>query len=190
MVYRGAKYPWFVSWNRRFWLFRVKRGEWISTWKKADWTLDTAGALGCLLHAFLPMLPVPKLPMRQRPHVMSLCNQGNCTICPQSSSHGSHLLKATSHLAVLPLKGGRLKRLFILGWSRTGLRHSWTWQLILKNEDTRYYLPTLQGSDEWYVPAQEQLSLCHFSFITDNIHSIFKITAVHDLPNVSSQCCD
>lgn len=145
-----------------FWLFRVKRGEWISTWKRADWTLDTAGALWCL-HTFPHVLPVPMLPTRQRPRVMSPCHQGNCTVCSQSSSHGSHLPKATSHLALLPLKGGRLKRLFILGWSRTGLRDSWTWQLILKKEDTGHYSPTLQGSDEWYAPALEQLSLCHFS---------------------------
>lgn len=144
-------------------LVRVKRGEWISAWKKADWILDTAGALQCLLHAFPHMLPVPMLPRRQRPRVKSPCNQGNNTTCSHSSSHGSHLPKATSHLALLPLKGRRLKRLFILGWSRTGLRHSWTWQLILKKEDTRYYSPALQGSDEWYVSALEQLSLCHFS---------------------------
>lgn len=164
MVSRGAKYPWFVSWNSswKHVLVIQSKERRMNLHLEKGW-LDTARALRCLLHAFLPMLPVPMLPMRLRPCVTSPCNQCNCTTCSQSSSHGSHLLKATSHLALLPLKGGRLKRLFILGWSRTGLRHSWTWQLILKNEDTRYYSPTLQGSDEWYAPALEQLSLCHFS---------------------------
>lgn len=73
-------------------------------------------------------------PQEDRDHGQCLpADPGKCTICSQCSSPGSHLPKATSHLALLPLKGA------VQGWiscsssggSRTRLRHSWRWQSFL-----------------------------------------------------------